>query len=266
MTNKKRMKVTKKTKHNVNKKNTKRNKYNYKNIMIVGGDDLSSDKRADKIMDEVKKERKSSFNLENFPVLKKTSELAGGLILKGIEDIGKLLGVDLSNTQNINEKLEQIKVALADPKNKEKMREIINEASKFGAVAIEAASPFIEPLLDKTIKVGTKAMSKIGESAVKIGLNTAEEIPGVGIAIGTARSLSNAGEAFLAASGATNQIIAASADTINATSKNFQQLMKEKMNTTNRVNKSLDNFQSPVNIPTNSVTNNNDNNDNNDKK
>ena len=257
MTNKKRMKVTKKTKYNnVNKRNTKRNKYNYKNIIITGGDDLSTDKKANRIMDEIKKERKINFNLENFPVFKKTSELAGALILKGIEDIGKLLGVDLSNTQNISEKLEQIKVALADPRNKEKMREIINEASKIGAVAIEAASPFIEPLLDKTIKVGSKAMSKIGQSGINFVLNTTQAIPGVGIVLGTARSLSNAGEAFLAASGAASQIIAASSDTINATSKNYERLVKEKMNTMNRVSKSLDNFQSPVNIPRNPLTNN----------
>jgi hypothetical protein len=98
-------------------------------------------------------------------------------------------------------------------------------------------------------------------------LNTTQAIPGVGVVLGTARSLSNVGEAFLAASGAASQIVTASSDTINATSKNFQQLMKEKMNTVNRVSKSLDNFQSPVNIPTNSLSNNyNNNNNNNNKK
>jgi hypothetical protein len=219
----------------------------YKN-RIIGGDSLSNNNNATQIMNEVKKERKFNIaSLGNIPMFKKTSELAEGLTIKGIEHLGILLGVDLSNSQSINEKLAQIKVALADPKNKEKIKEIVSEAAKVGAVAIEAASPFIKPLVDKTVEVGSDALTKMSEAAVKIGLNTAEEIPGVGIVIGTVRSLSNAGEAFAAATNAASEVVTTTSDSINAATKNFERLMKEKMDSVNRINDSLNKFQQPFN-------------------
>jgi len=247
MTNKKtmrKMRIIRKTKR-TNKKYHKNNKYTrYKN-RSVGGDSLSNDNNANEIMNEVKNERKSNINLGNIPMFKKTGELAEGLTIKGIENLGMLLGVDLSNSQSINEKLTQIKIALADPKNKEKVKEIVSEAANVGAVAIEAASPFIKPLVDKTVELGSDALAKMGEAAVKIGLNTAQEIPGVGVVIGTVRSLSNAGEAFAAASNSASEIVTASSDTINAATKNFERLMKEKMNSMNRINESVSRFQQP---------------------
>jgi hypothetical protein len=219
----------------------------YKN-RLIGGNSLSNDNNASQIMNEVKNERKFNIaSLGNIPMLKKTSELAEGLTIKGIEHLGILLGVDLSNSQSINEKLAQIKIALADPKNKEKIKEIVSEAAKVGAVAIEAASPFIKPLVDKTVELGSDALTKMSEAAVKIGLNTAEEIPGVGVVIGTVRSLSNAGEAFAAASSAASEVVTTTSDSINAATKNFERLMKEKMNSVNRINDSLNKFQQPFN-------------------
>jgi hypothetical protein len=254
MNNKKTMRIIRKTMRIIRKTKRSNKNYNknhrysrYKNKMI-GGETLSNDNNASVMMNEVKKERKFNIaSLGNIPMFKKTSELAEGLTLKGIERMGTLLGVDLSNSQNVNEKLTQIKIALADPKNKEKVKEIVSEAAKVGALALEAASPFIQPLVNKSIAVGSEAMSKMGEAAVKIGLNTAEEIPGVGVVIGTVRSLSNAGEAFAAASSAASEVVTASSDTINAATKNFERLMKEKMNSVNRINDSLNKFQKPFN-------------------
>jgi len=249
MSNKKPMRTMRKMKIIRKTKMTNKNhRYTrYKNRMI-GGDSLSNNNNATQIMNEVKKERKFNIaSLGNIPMFKKTSELAEGLTIKGIEHLGILLGVDLSNSQSINEKLAQIKVALADPKNKEKIKEIVSEAAKVGAVAIEAASPFIKPLVDKTVEVGSDALTKMSEAAVKIGLNTAEEIPGVGIVIGTVRSLSNAGEAFAAATNAASEVVTTTSDSINAATKNFERLMKEKMDSVNRINDSLNKFQQPFN-------------------
>jgi hypothetical protein len=239
--------IRKTRKNNDYNKKLKTHKYRNKNIIIGGNDLLNKDVNATEIMNEIKKERKFNLNLGNIPVFKKTSELVEGLTIKGIEHLGLLLGVDLSNPQGINEKLEKIKIALADPKNKEKIQEIVNEAAKVGVVAIEAAEPFIKPLVDKTVELGSEALTKLGESAVKIGLNTAEEIPGVGVVIGTVRSLSNASEALLSASNAASEIITNTSDSINAASKNFERLMKEKMDSLNRINDSVNKFQTPLN-------------------
>ena len=266
MTNKKRMNVIKINKtrkiqkiHKFNNKKTKCHKNRYYKNRLIGGNDLSTDENANEIMNEVKNERKfkfpslgnlssPTFKIDNFPILKKTTDLVEGLTIKGIDHLAILLGVDFSNSQSISDKLEQIKLAINDPKNKEKVREIVNEAAQVGAVAIEAAEPFIKPLVDKTTELGNEALSKIGESAVKIGLNTAEEIPGVGVVLGTVRSLSDAGEAFLSASNAANEVITTTSDSINAATKNFERLMKEKMNGLNRINDSVNKFQQPFDM------------------
>ena len=244
-TNKKRMNNKKTRKNNDHKKKTKRYKF-LRKTRLIGGDDSSIyDKNANEIMNEVKKERKTNFALGNLPVIKKSRELLEGLSIKGIDHLALLLGVDLYSSQDINEKLEKIKIALADPRNKEKVREIVSEAAKVGSVALEAASPFIKPLVDKTVDVGSEALSKMGESAVKIGLNTVEEIPGVGVVIGTVRSLNDAGEAVVAASNAASEVITTTSDSINAATKNFERLMKEKMQGLNRINDSVSKFQKP---------------------
>jgi len=230
------------------KMSNKNYKYNQYKNRLTGGNVLSNDNSASQIMNEVKNERKFNIDsLGNFPLFKKTGELAEGLTLKGVERVGSLMGINLSDSRSINEKLDQIKLALSDPKNKEKIKEILGEAAKVGAVAVEAARPFIQPLVNKSIAVGTEAMSKIGESAVKIGLNTAEEIPVAGVVIGTVRSLSNVGEALAAATSAASAVVTASSDTINAATKNFERLMKEKINSVNRINESVNKFKQPFN-------------------
>ena len=243
-----------KTKRNFYKRFKKR--YNNKiTLKLHGGGDEDtfnqneeqSMNQSTEIMNEVKKERE--FNLGDSTILDKTGELAEGVAVKSLEGVGNLIGVDLSDSQNTGEKLEEIKTALSDPQNKEKVKEIISEAADVGAVAIEAASPFIKPLVEKSINVGSEALSKMGESAVKIGLNTAEEIPGVGVLIGTVRSLSNAGEAVMAATNAAGEVVTASSDSINAATKNFERLMKEKQNSLNRINDSVNKFTNSSNIP-----------------
>jgi len=241
------MKKMRKTKRN-NKNCNKNYKHAIYKNRLIGGDSSSNDNNAIQIMNEVKKERKLNIpSLGNIPMIKKTGELVQGLTLKGVERIGMLLGINLSDSRSVSEKLDQIKLALSDPKNKEKIKEVLSEVAKLGAVAVEAASPFIEPLMNKSIESGTQAISKIGESALKIALNTAEQIPIAGLVISSVRSLNNAGEALAAASSAASQVVTASSDTINATTKNFERLMKEKMNSVNRINESVNKFQQPFN-------------------
>lgn len=233
-------------------KTTRRNKkqkYNKNKTYRLLGGKLSKVNDAntfETIMDKVKNERNNSFNLGNLPILKESTHLAEGLLLKGIEHIGNLFDIDLSQSDDVSEKLDKIKITLSDPKNKEKIRAILSEASIVGEIAIEAASPFIKPLVDKTIEVGSDAVSKVGKSVVKIGINTAEEIPVIGLVIAIIRSLSNAGEAFLATTNAASQIVTTTTDSINATTKNFDRLIKEKMQGINRVNSSLKDFQRPI--------------------
>jgi hypothetical protein len=167
--------------------------------------------------------------------------LAEGLAEKGIEKLGDAVGVDVTHPETIEKKLHQFKNIISNP-------EIRQELANIGEVALESASPYIEPLKDKIIEKTQEVGKELGESAVKIGLNTVEEIPGVGIIIGTLRSLDQATKAGLSTVGAVSEVVKDTSDAINATAKNYKRLIGEKLEIGNRINNSISEFTNPQNL------------------
>ena len=167
--------------------------------------------------------------------------LAEGLAEKGIEKAGNVVGVDVTHPELIENKLRQMENIISNPAIKE-------EIGKIGVVAGESVAPYIKPLEDKVIENVKEVGEELGSSAVKIGLNTAEEIPGVGIIIGTLRSLDQATKAGLSSINAASEVAKDTADTINASSKNFKRLFDEKMKIGDRINSSISNFTNPQNL------------------
>jgi hypothetical protein len=227
--------------------------------------ELLEKKHTDDIMQEVENEKTKkieivlpevNLGLGNSEVLEKTGQLAEGLTLNAIEDTGELLGVDLSNPKETSKKLDDIKELVTSPENVEKVKEIVEEAATVGAVALEAAEPFTEPLIDKTVEMAEQTGSKVGKAGVNIILNTLEEIPVVGVVIGTIRSLNTAALTGLSALDATNVVIDKSADTIKATNKNFEDLMEEKNNVLKRTDESMKEFEEPLQKNVSSISNN----------
>lgn len=214
------MKTRKNRRKNRRKFQYKRKKDSIKNKK-GGGNELDTMTKENNILNDVNNSHK--INIMNNGI-----ELGKKMTSNLIQNISQKLNIDLTNPDEMNDYLKKINIALNDPKNKEQLKEIIRNASEHAKDILEASSPFIEPLINKTIEESEKAMSKIGSSAVKIGLNTAEEIPGVGILIGTIRSLNNAGEALLATINAGNEIITSGSDAINATSINLKNMQEEK--------------------------------------
>lgn len=215
-----------------------------------------NDNPIEKIQEQVKNEDSlknfipsigmPSVDLEDSELLNKSVDLAEGLGVKALEGIGNTVGVDITNPEQVNEKLRRIKETITDPRNIEQLKDIASNVAEIGAVGIEAAKPFIDPLIDTTVDKFKTAASEIGEAGVKIALNTAEEIPGVGVVIGTIRSLSNAGEAGLAAVNAGSEVVKTASDSINAATKNFNRLIKEKGDLVNRTQESINNFMNPL--------------------
>jgi len=187
-----------------------------------------------------------SVNLADSDILSKSSNLVEGLGVKALEGISDSIGIDITDPNQVNQKLTDIKETITDPRNIEQLKDIVSNIAKIGAVGIEAAKPFLDPLIDTTVDKFKHAASEIGEAGVKIALNTAEEIPGVGVVIGTVRSLSNAGEAGLAAINAGNEVVKATSDSINAATKNFNRLIKEKSDLIERTQGSINNFMNPL--------------------
>ena len=240
-------------------------------------DDSSGEKlkTPEEIMKEVKEEREKEKTAESnvtvtneegllgktvdftenigTEVVDKSKDLVEGVTVNAIDNTAELLGVDLKNTEETNKKLDEMKATISDPETQEKAKEVIGETAKLGAVAVEASKPFLDPLVDTINDESEKLLSKLGESSVKVLLNTAEEIPGVGVVIGTARSVSNIGEAIAASANTGSELVTATSDTINAATKNFKQLIDEKKNIEDRTNASINQFENPVNVPESKV-------------
>ena len=159
-----------------------------------------------------------------------------------LEGMGELAGVDLENPSEVGDKLDSINQSLTNPENRKKMEEIARNAAEVGAIALEAAEPFTKPLIDQTVEAGGHALSQMGEAGVKVLLNTAEEIPGVGVVLGTVRSLSNIGEAILSSINAGAEVITSSSDSLNAAVKNFDRLIQEKGDVLERTKQSIVDF------------------------
>jgi hypothetical protein len=166
---------------------------------------------------------------KNINILGKTGEIAEGVAVNAISNVGNLMGIDLEDPNLIQE-------------NKEKIQKISKNVAELGSIVVESVEPFTKPLIDKSIKAGEEAASKIAESGVKVILNTAEEIPGVGIVIGTIRSIGNVGDAIVSSVNAGSEVITSASDTINESVKNFDRLIKEKSDILNRTKASIDEF------------------------
>jgi hypothetical protein len=207
---------------------------------IYGGDgnvQSTNPPEGEQILQQIKQDRENkrqnsaSVADEARGILGNTVTLIKGVTTNGVKRAGKFAGVDLDNPENTNREF----------------NELISNSAIIGAAALQASEPFIQPLVDKTLQVAEKSGSKIAESGVKILLNTAEEIPGVGVLIGTIRSLSNAGEAFTASTDAFAEMTTAYADVMNATAKNMSNQVQEAKQVGGRTVKSISEFNRPHN-------------------
>lgn len=191
-------------------------------------EDTNNESAIYDIKKEVEDEKKMNFSDEN-SILAKTEDVALGVAAKTVENVGDLLGVDLDDPNLVE-------------KNKEQIQQISKNAAEVGNLVVESVEPFTKPLIDKTIKASEKILSSVGENGVKVLLNTAEAIPGVGIVIGSIRTMDNIGNAVVSSVNAGSEVVASSADTINASVKNFDRLIQEKEEILNRTKSSIDEF------------------------
>lgn len=197
----------------------------------VSNENKESNETNSNAIDEIKKQVQEEKNLHlgDNNILAKTGDLAQGVAVNAVDKVGDFLGVDLDDP-NFAEK------------NKEQLKHISENAAEIGNVVVESVEPFTKPLIDKSLKASGKILSDVGETGVKVLLNTAEEIPGAGIIIGSLRSLGSIGDAVVSSVNAGSEVISSSADTINASVKNFDRLIKEKEEIANRTKASINEF------------------------
>lgn len=195
-----------------------------------------------------------NFNLGESKVLKKLVELSEGLTMKTIDNTAQYFNVDLNDSEQFKRRLEELKMVLNDPKNKELMKEMVANFAQVGIVALEASEPFMNKLISDIFEKLTIMGNEFGEAGVKIALNTLEEIPVYGIIIGTIRSASNAAEAVIASSNTASEIMTIVADTTNASLQNFDKLLKEKGDVLARTTESINQFSENMKKMPNNVS------------
>jgi hypothetical protein len=174
----------------------------------------------------------SMSSLANSPFVKFSIQMAKGVLLSTINAISYLLGIDLTNPEQTEEQLTRIKETLTNPEMQQKVLDIL-----------EAAEPFLDPLISTFIAklqtIGTKSATAL----VNVILDTAQGVPGAGIILGAIRSASNVGEAIFATINAISQMVTKTSDTVNATSQNLNRIVEEKRND---INQSVEEFSNPI--------------------
>jgi hypothetical protein len=193
-------------------------------------------------LQELKDERKA----QGEKAMEEASTIAKGVTANALEGIGETIGVDVSNPEEVSEKLDDIKEALSNPETIEKTKEVINEAAKTGAIYLEAADPVLKPLTKKALDIGSDVVEKTASTAITIGANFVKEIPGVGLAYSLIQDASKLGEAASAVTNATAELTTDIADSAVVFKDNLEQKLKEGQEIQNRTNNSIEQFQQPL--------------------
>ena len=201
-------------------------------VLKPDNDVLNNDVEADKIMKKIEDQNKIEIpSILEIPVVgtvvKKTGDLFEGAAVKGLDIMGKSIGVDIDNPQSFGEKLDNIKTSLTDPTNVEKTKEILGNAGKYVEVGIDAVAPVFEKTADKILPVVMKETDKAVESGLGTLVNLAEDVAGP--IIGIPRTLLSAAEAFNASVNAGSELIKGTAEVIQGTQENFNKKMDETM-------------------------------------
>ena len=123
-----------------------------------------------------------------------------------LEKLSSFLGTDLTNKQAVNEKLDEIKKIVSDPEIREKLM-----------IIAVAAKPALQKFTEEVVEAVTKSADKIGQSTVKVILNTLEEIPGVGVLIGTARSADTIAQTVQSVGNNFASVVISGSDAVNQT-------------------------------------------------
>ena len=189
-------------------------------------------------------EVRSKNSVPNFGgiIFGKVFKLLEGLLVEYINKIALLLGVDISNPQQVNEKLEKIKIILSDPEIREKVKIIVERIVIIMEIAIEAAEPYAKPLAKKMAKIYVDMEGEFGGTTVKIARDVIQTIPGLNVIASLLDLSSNASKYILDTYNAKLQLQNAIANTVEASSINYSNLLKEKKELLDRTKESVNQF------------------------
>jgi hypothetical protein len=155
------------------------------------------------------------------------------------ETVGEAVGTTVEAAKGI---LEEANKKLNDPALVQDVAEAAKKVSNTAATVIEAANPAINKVIDQTSEIGEKMLSKVGDSAVNIALNTAEAIPGVGAGIGLVRDIDKAATAAEAVVEAGMNTATTFSDAVSETETALKEKMQQASSITDRTNTGINKF------------------------
>jgi len=191
------MHTIRKRKYSLKKKSMKRKK----TMKYRGGQNLNPHQRQGQYPEEDPSQREEPSNENEHPgiigpAIKVAKNLANNAASIAFSGINSLTGVNIENPDSANNALENAYNTLSNPETKENIKRVVGEGAQVAAIALEASGPAINKFMEKTTDALEKSADRLGKAAVSIALNTAEEIPGVGVVIGTVRSLDKGAQAM----------------------------------------------------------------------
>jgi hypothetical protein len=212
--------------------------------------------------------------------VKNVFDKGSAAVIENINDVlespkvGETFVEAASETAAIGEKLlENFNEKLSTPELKEETKIALDNVADYTDIAVEALDEPLNKAIDELNEAGTKAASGAVSGLIKVGTDAMAAVPGAGAIIEVGKMLNDGsravGDVASAASDATSTI----SKVVEATSKNinesiekleekkegltnsltplkpelsFNQLNKDGLNVSNRVDKSINQFENPV--------------------
>lgn len=235
---------------------TKKKKYNFKKTSKNGGNNgenigvnqynkLKND--AGNVLNYIDERDKQLMQNTFNKISSKVVILFEELLVEYINVLGRLLGVDISNPQDINSKLEEIRVIVTDPEIREKVKIIVERMVIIMDIALDAMEPYSKPLGEKLSNIYVNIASEFDTSLVRITKDVIAAIPGLNVIAALVDVSSMVSTTMINVYNAKLKMQDAVANTVEASSINYNKLLKERGELLNRTNESINQFsQGPV--------------------
>ena len=105
------------------------------------------------------------------------------LFIQGINTIGNLIGVDLTNEQEVKNKLSNIKNTLSNPELHREVYVVLEKMVVIGSIFYDVLKPHINEILNELNDKLEKAGTKLATTIEKIIVNVGKGIPLYGILV-----------------------------------------------------------------------------------
>jgi hypothetical protein len=185
----------------------------------------------------------------SFKLINRLLLLIEGMILKSIDKLGHVIGVDLSDPTKVSEKIAAIQGILLDPEINEQVRIIVSKIGILLTIALEAAEPYIQPMTHKLNNIYVKSTSELGVSTITIIKNIAKVIPVYGAILAMIDAANTLAVSSANTATAKEHAKMAVGDAIREMSDEFRTLLKQKKDLLSRIPTEVPDTQPLINPP-----------------